>query len=310
MERQRRGDRYCSFAAKLMLILSATVGCAACAHPRSYPLVSWEDVSTRAMPPAAFRVAYGDDELQFGDLRLPDGTGPFPLAVVIHGGCWRAENDLTHISHLSAALARIGIATWTIEYRRIGDVGGGWTGTFEDVAAGTDYVRLLAQRFPVDVDRVALLGHSAGGHLALWLAGRQNIRAGDLLPSAGPLVLRGVVSLAGISDLRAFSVGSAYCNTSVPPLLGGTADEVPDRYRQASPIELLPLRVPQRLLHGALDPYVPVEQSRTFAAKARRLGDDVELTVIDRTGHFDLIAPWSPAWATVRQAMWSLLDQP
>ncbi len=308
MGRQRSGARYCSFAAELMLVLAATLACAACAHPRSHPLVSWEDVSTRSVPPAAFRVAYGEGELQFGDLRLPTVTGPFPVAVVIHGGCWRAENDLAHISHLSAALPRIGIATWTIEYRRIGNPGGGWTGTFEDVTAGTGYVRFLAQRFPLDINRVALVGHSAGGHLALWVAGRQNIRAGDLLPPAGPLVLRGVVSLAGISNLRAFSMGSAYCNASVAPLLGGTPDEVPDRYRQASPIQLLPFRVPQRLLHGALDPYVPVEQSRTFAVVGRRLGDDVELTVIDGTGHFDLIAPWSPQWAIVEKAVRSLLD--
>ena len=259
------------------------------------------------MPAAGYRLAYGEGALHFGDLRLPSVDGPFPLAVVIHGGCWRSENDLGHISHLSSALTRTDIATWTIEYRRVGDAGGGWTGTFEDIAAGTDYVRELAKQFPLDLTRVVLVGHSAGGHLALWVTARRNLPKGSPLASAQPLVIRGVVSLAGISDLRAFSAGSAYCNASVQPLLGGAADAVPDRYRQASPVELMPLGVPQRLLHGGVDPYVPVEQSRTFADKARSLGDDVELTVLSSVGHFDLIAPWSAAWPAVERSVRTVL---
>jgi acetyl esterase/lipase len=294
---------------RLLLILGATVACAFCARlPPA--LVTWDDVTTRRVPAAGYRLAYGEGRLRFGDLRLPSGDAPFPLAVIIHGGCWRSENDLGHISHLSSALTRTGIATWTIEYRRVGDAGGGWTGTFEDVAAGIDHARALAKQFPLDLSRVVLIGHSAGGHLALWVAARRNLPEGSPLSSAEPLVARGVVSLAGISDLRTFSVGSAYCNASVPPLLGGTADEVPERYRQASPIELMPLRVPQRLLHGALDTYVPVEQSRMFADRARSLGDDVELTVLPAIGHFDLIAPWSRAWPTVERTVMKVLGLP
>ena len=259
------------------------------------------------MPAGATRLAYGAGTLHFGDLRIPRGAGPFPVAVVIHGGCWRAENDLRHISHLAEALTGAGIATWTIEYRRIGDPGGGWTGTFADVAAGTDHVRKLAAQFPLDPGRVALVGHSAGGHLALWLAARQNLPAGSPLSPVQPLTLRGIVSLAGITDLRTFSTGSAYCNVSVPLLLGGTVDEVPERYAQASPIELLPLRIPQRLLHGALDPHVPVEHSRRFTTNARGLGDDVALTVLPDVGHFDLIAPWSKAWTAVERTVRQLL---
>jgi len=287
-------------------MLCATIACAVCARLTS-ELVTWDDVSKRPVPAAGYRVAYGEGALRFGDLRLPRGDGPFPLAVVIHGGCWRSENDLGHISHLSSALTRTGIATWTIEYRRVGNPGGGWTGTFEDVAAGTDYTRALAQQFPIDLSRVVLLGHSAGGHLALWVAARRNLPEASPLSPADPLVVRGVVSLAGISDLRAFSAGSAYCNASVAPLLGGTADAVPERYRQANPIELMPLRVPLRLVHGALDPYVPVEQSRTLADRARGLGDDVEITVLPAIGHFDLIAPWSTAWPAVERMVVKVL---
>ena len=289
-----------------LAILCATVACAFCAQLAS-ARVTWDDVSKRPRPAADYRLAYGQGALRFGDLRLPSGDGPFPLAVVIHGGCWRSENDLNHISHLSSALTTAGIATWTIGTRRIGDPGGGWTGTFEDVAAATDHVRALAKQFSLDLSRVVLVGHSAGGHLALWLAGRRNLPEGNLFSPAQPLALRGVVSLAGISDLRIFSAGSGYCNASVAPLLGGTADAVPDRYLQASPIELLPLRVPHRLLHGALDPYVPVEQSRAFVDKALRLGNDVELIVLPAIGHFDLIAPWSSAWPLVEATVMKIV---
>jgi dipeptidyl aminopeptidase/acylaminoacyl peptidase len=120
--------------------------------------------------------------------------------------------------------------------------------------------------------------------------------------------VRGVVALAGITDLRSFSVGSAYCNASVAPLLGGTPDKVPERYAQASPIELVPLGVPQRLLHGSLDRFVPVEQSLGFARRAKEKGDDAEALLIEGAGHFDLIAPFAPAWTRVEQAVISLLS--
>lgn len=271
-------------------------------------IVTWEKISGLPAPPADKRISYGDDSLNFGDLRIPRGPGPHPLAVVVHGGCWRSENDLRHASHLSAALTRAGIATWTIEYRRIGDTGGGWTGTFADVARGTDYVRTLAGRFPLDLSRVVLVGHSAGGQLALWLAARRNLPQDSPLVSTDPLRVRGVVSLAGITDLRTFSVGSAYCNASVAPLLGGTPEKVPERYAQASPIELLPIGVPQRLLHGVLDRFVPVEQSLSFARRAREKGDDAEALLIEGAGHFDLIAPFAPTWTQVEQAVVSLLS--
>jgi acetyl esterase/lipase len=269
--------------------------------------VSWQEISSLPMPPADHRIHYGSDPLQFGDLRLPPGAGPHPVAVVIHGGCWRAENDLRHVSHLSAALTAAGIATWTIEYRRIGDAGGGWPGTFEDAARGIDHVRTLAQQHPLDPDRLVLLGHSAGGQLALWLAGRHNLPGDHPLSAPAPLAVRGVVSLSGIADLRAFAAEPGYCNESVAPLLGGSLDEVTERYAAASPIELLPLRVPLRLLHGSQDPFVPVEQARSFAARARDHGDVVELEVIEAAGHFDLIAPFSPVWSSVERTVRGLL---
>ena len=284
--------------------------------------MTWEEIASLEAPAADARIAYGAEAPQFGDLRLPWGAGPHPLAIVVHGGCWRAANDLEHVAPLAAALGRLGVATWTLEYRRIGDPGGGWTGTFDDVAAGVEFVRTLARRHPLDLARAILLGHSAGGHLALWLAGRGKLPAqsplasrspGSAAPPAGnpraaaPLRLRGVVALAAIGDLGAYAEGRGYCPESVAPLLGGARAEVPERYAQASPSELLPLGLPFHLVHGALDRIVPVEQSVKLAERARARGDDASLRVIDAAGHFDLIAPFAPAWAAVEQAVLALL---
>lgn len=289
-----------------MLALAA----AACAHTPERDVVTWAEIERQPVPPADHRIAYGSDSLHFGELRLPRSPGPHPLVVVIHGGCWRSQYNLEHISSASAALTRAGFATWTLEYRRIGNPGGGWPGTFQDVAQGTDYVRTLAERFPVDTGRVVLIGHSAGGHLALWLAARRNLPRESVLRSPDPLPVRGVVSLAGITDLRSYGAAPGSCNAAVAELMGGTSQEFPDRYLQGSPVELLPLGVPQRLLHGALDPTVPVEQSRTLEAQARGRGDDAQLWLLEGAGHFDVIAPFAPAWRRVEEAVRSLLSTP
>lgn len=298
------------FPYAVLIGIGFTLALGACATTPARDVVSWNEIASQPVSPADHRIPYGTDPLQFGDLRLPPGPGPHPVAVIIHGGCWQAQYDLNHIGPVSAALTRAGIATWTPEYRRIGNPGGGWPGTFQDVARATDYLRTLAQQFPLDLNRVVLAGHSAGGHLALWLAARDNLPRESPLFSPDPLPVRGVVSLAGITDLRTYGTMPGSCNSAVAPLLGGTPDEVPERYAQASPIELLPLGVPQRLVHGALDPTVPPDQSRRFEARARAKGDDSRLILLEGAGHFDVIAPFAPAWASVEQAIRSLLASP
>ena len=248
-------------------------------------------------PPADARIAYGDAPQQFGDLRLPKNAAPqsqpFPVAIVIHGGYWRSAYNLEHIGHLCAALTRAGVATWSLEYRRIGDPGGGWPAAGEDVLLGAEYLPVLARRYPLDLTRVVAIGHSAGGQLALWLAAQHKIP------------LRGVVSLAGVADLRrAWELSLS--RGVVAELLGGTPQERPKRYRQASPIELLPLGVPERLLHGTRDDVVPIEISRRFQAAAAAAGDDARLIELPDAGHFDLIDPRTPAWTQVESAVLKL----
>ena len=273
------------------------------AAPQEGATVSWGEITALALPAPDHRIAYGEDPLQFGELRLPAGAGPHPVVMFLHGGCWRSEYDLAHVSHAGAALARSGVAVWTPEYRRIGDEGGGWPGTFVDAAAALAHLDVLAQRHALDLDRVVLAGHSAGGHLALWLAARHNLPMGDPLRTTGEVRIRGVVSLAGITDLRRYAQGERGCNAAVPLLMGGHPAEQPERYARGNPLELLPLRVPVRLLQGAADPIVKLEQASAFAERASAYGEDAQIELIDGAGHFDLIAPWAPAWTQVEAAM-------
>jgi len=265
------------------------------------------NILTLRPPEADLRLPYGGDPLRFGDLRLPAGAGPHPVVVVVHGGYWRAAYDLTHAGHMAAALTALGMATWTIEYRRIGNDGGGWPGTFHDVATATDSLRTLAPLHRLDLARVVALGHSAGGHLALWLAARHRIPSGDALFSPRPLTLRGVVALAPVADLaRAWDLRLS--DGVVRELMGGTPRERPDRYATASPAALLPLGLPQVLIHGAGDRHVPYAVSRDYQQAALRRGDDAALITPPRADHFALIDPGSEAWPAVAAAVSRLLS--
>src|SRR4051812_8795708 len=182
-----------------------------------------DDILTRKQPAYDARLKYGADQFQFGDLRLPKGQGPFPLLMNIHGGYWRARYDLQHASHLCAALAASGVATFNLEYRRVGNPGGGWPGTFEDVTNGLKFIRQHAAEHSIDAKLTLVMGHSAGGQLALCLAHRVT----DLL---------GVVSLAGVVDLqRAYTLHLS--NDAVVEFLGGTPQQVPEHYHEASPMD-------------------------------------------------------------------------
>jgi acetyl esterase/lipase len=265
-------------------------------------LLTSRDLASLPQPPADRTIAYGPAPQQVAELRLPNAPGPHPVAVVVHGGCWEAQWGFEHVRALAAALAAEGWATWSLEYRRIGDPGGGWPGTLEDVARGADHLRAVAGAHALDLGRVIAVGHSAGGQLALWLAARHRLPEGSSLRAGRPLPLRGVVALAAITDLRA-GASAGTCGDAIPRLLGGEPAERDARAREASPIELLPLGVPQRLVCGARDATVPLEQARSYESAARRAGDAVSVEVVEDAGHFELVDPAGPAWPAVRGAV-------
>ncbi len=242
----------------------------ACGSESRMKIMTLRDVEALPIPRAGHRIHYGNKELQFGDLRLPPGPGPHPVAVVIHGGCWLSEYDLEHFGNLCEALTSSGIATWSLEYRRVGDTGGGWPGTFEDIVRGTEYVRKLAQTYPIDVNRVIALGHSAGGHLELRLAAGRNLPEESPLRISEPFPIKGVISLAGITDVRAYSTGVGDCNRAVAGLLGGSFDKMTARYEQTSPVEMLPFGIPQRMIHGDRDTIVPLEQVNNLYREGKK----------------------------------------
>jgi acetyl esterase/lipase len=270
-----------------------------------FPRLLVEDDLVKLAPVAPdYRLSYGLDSEQYGELYLPHRPGRHPVVILLHGGCWRAEYAAGHFGQLAAAFRDEGLAVWNMEYRRLGN-GGGWPATFEDVAAGADFLRSVAGRFSLDLSHAAAVGHSAGGHLALWLAGRHRLPAASPLFSADALPVRGVVSLAGIPDL-AEGVKRDICGGACRELVGGLPREVPHRYRQASPIALLPLGVPQWHLIGLFDDLVPVDYLERYVAAARR-HDEVHLELLADAGHYELIMPDSCAWTAVRRAVLTLL---
>jgi len=241
-------------------------------------------------PPADHVIPYGDGNLQFGELRLPQCPGPFPVIVLIHGGCWKAEYDIAHIRKLAAAFTAEGFATWTLEYRRVGDPGGGWPGTFDDAANGADFLIGLTGRFDLDPDRVILAGHSAGGHLAIWLANRPERWPAGLRPSA-------VLALAPAADL-VYLHQNGVCQEAVNDLMDGSPGQHPQRYQMASGTSRLPLPIPQYIVLGKYDDdWTPV--GRRYIEAARQAGNAPHVIEADESGHFEMIDPDSSTWRLV-----------
>jgi acetyl esterase/lipase len=266
---------------------------------------------------------YGPHPSQRADLYVPLGPGPHPVTVLIHGGSWQKRYGKIFTRALAGDLLRRGYAVWNIEYRRVG-AGGGWPNTFADVAAAIDRLAELGDT-RLDLDRVTLIGHSAGGHLALWAASRSNLPAGapgalagavpdspppddsprddsqqgDSPRGAPPIVrARRVVALAGVADLT--DAYRRWHGGIVGELMGGSPEEVPERYAAGDPRRLLPLEIPALLVHGVRDPTVSIELSRGYAEAARATGSEVELVEIDGdVGHRTHLDPRSAAWAAV-----------
>ncbi|MEP7021162.1 MAG: alpha/beta hydrolase [Pseudonocardiales bacterium] len=256
--------------------------------------------TARVTPSAATRHAYGSDASQFGELYRPNQPGHRGTVVVIHGGFWQSAYDLSLGAPLAADLARRGYAAWNLEYRRVGN-GGGWPHTLADVAAGIDLLATL----DVDTSHVVAVGHSAGGHLAVWAAGRSAL-APDA-PGHNPRVaVTAVVAQAGVLDL-ATAAATGVGGTAVPDFLGGMPAQAPQRYAVADPIQQVPLSAPVLCVHSRSDRNVPFAQSTAYVTAAKKAG--ATATVHETTGdHFTLIDPSAPDWQIVIDALPGLLQ--
>ena len=235
------------------------------------------------------RVSYGSSRAQVADLALPGGPGPHPVAVLLHGGFWRVPYRRDQMAPLAWDLRHRGWASWNVEYRAMGPRrrggGGGWPETCEDVGAAID--RLADAGAALDLERVVAIGHSAGGHLALWAAGRRDAR----------VPLAGAVSQGGVCDLE-LGARLRLSRGAVQEFCGGEPEEVPGVYAAADPARRVPAGIPQLLVHGERDPNVPVELATSYAEAARAAGDDVTL-VVRPEGHFEHLDPTSMAWRAV-----------
>jgi acetyl esterase/lipase len=249
-----------------------------------------EDILKLPPPPADARVAYGRDPNQFGEIRLPKTKPPFPVVMNIHGGFWRAAYGLAHAGHLCAALSARGMATWNVEYRRVGNPGGGWPGTFEDVRNAYRFLPQLAKTYNLDSAKVLVMGHSAGGQLALCVAAHES-------------ALKRVISLAGVVDLRqAWELHLG--NDAVVAFLGGKPGDAHDHYGEADPMRLtIPRTTTQWLIHGSADDVVPSVLSRNYTQEKKQRGEDVHYLEISTAGHYDLIDPRSRAWPKVENTV-------
>jgi acetyl esterase/lipase len=268
------------------------------AKPAPDGLLKWPDLLGRSKPAPTATIRYGADPLQVVDLWLPQGRGPYPTVLMVHGGCWQteiAERDL--MNWAAEDLRRRGMAVWNIEYRGIDRPGGGYPGTFLDVSAAADALRVHARRYRLDTRRVVAVGHSAGGHLALWLAARKKLPSSSPLRQGTPLPIAAVVSLGGLPDLEETSRISNGCGNEASNILGKR------NYAETSVPRLAPLGVPQILINGLQDRIIPTKMATSYQRRMRAAGDRVDVRWVDRTGHVELIAPGTDSWAVTVDAI-------
>jgi len=274
------------------------------------------DLWKQPVPGADRKLAYGQDALQFGELRLPKTKGPRPVVILVHGGCFMdrlprrdpRDTALDPLRPLAAALTEAGAATWNLEYRRFGNPGGGWPGSFLDLAAGTDFLRTIARANRLDLHRVVLVGHSSGGMLVYWLAARPKLPRSSPLYSKNPLPVKAFVNVDAPPDLAAAQpLERKFCPVpGISEFMGGTAIERPERYAATSAISLLPIGVPQTIVAGGLlkGSYDLVS---SYEASATSKGDSVTVVNLEGAGHFDMLAPGSQYGKPLIEAILALL---
>jgi acetyl esterase/lipase len=282
----------------LVIVTMSTIGSSAA------QTLTFRDILNRAdRPQPTHKIAYGADIDQYGELWLPANTTtpapPFPVVILVHGGCWRSDLPGTElVAYLAAALQQRGIAVWSITYRRVGSTAAGfkpYPDTFLDVARASDQLRLLNQQYPLDLNRVVSIGHSAGGHLALWLAARGRLPHDSALYQRAPLAIHRSVGIAAIADLQVGRTMSAHaCGADTVDLLVDSKHRR-DPFQDTSVAALLPLGIPQTLISGVYDAIVAPVQALRYRERAKEKNEVIKLLTLDDAGHFELIAPWTPA---------------
>lgn len=275
-------------------LITGLISGAYAGYPLARFLYGWETNG----PPALHRIAvsvptvhykYGPSTMQVADLRMPQGPGPFPMAVIFHGGCFLSKIDDMHgIAPLADALTKAGIATLNVEYRKVGDAGSGWPNSYLDIGFGVDMVRGIARHFPIDLKRVSVVGHSSGAHFALWAASRPGLSAISAIRGSNPFKPAAVIAIDGPAGLAPF-VGRDVDECGEPvivPLIGGTPAQYPARYRDVDPGARLPLGVRQGFVEAVL-----AETMTDYVAKTKASGDTAVAVKSDPPYHFRIINP-------------------
>jgi len=270
------------------------------------PLLTAEDYLRFPRVEPDYRYAYGNDSQQFGELTLPRAAPPHPVVVLVHGGGYRAMYDLSPLGSLATSLAAAGFAVWSIEYRRHGN-GGEFPQMFRDAAAAADFLRQIAAAHRLNLDQVISMGHSAGGHLALWLAARHRIDRSSPLYVEKPARVHAVLALAPFADIARLAASDS-CSDALLAVMGGRPAEAPANYANGSPAELLPIGKPQAIIVGSEDAAI-LDNARAYIDMSTALGDDARLSVLEAAGHFEVVSVQSPAWHEGLRALLNLREQ-
>ena len=261
-------------------------------------------------PSASF--AYGPAPSQYAELFLPTGKGPFPVALLVHGGCWtRQFGGITQLRNMAGALAARGIAVWNVEYRRVDEEGGGYPGMYHDMHAALDTLAAQAPHQRLDLNRIVAVGHSAGGQLVQWIAGRARIPHTSELYRATPLKVARIVSLGGLADLRnEASLIKASCGRDTAQLAGAPSQARPDVFADTNAAELIPNGSRTWLVTGELDTIAPPRVAHDYARRAQAAGDQAEVVILPGASHYDEVAATSPAWPQVLGVIEAALGMP
>ena len=292
----------------VLVLALMTTGCKASA---AAPMTLADYMALSGPEPSA-HITYGPAASQYVELFEPAGQGPFPVVVLVHGGCWSKQLEgIVQMRDMAGALAAHGVAVWNVEYRRADEAGGGYPGTYQDINAALAALQANAARYRLDTRRIVAMGHSAGGHLVQWIAGRSRLPANSPLKVADPLPVGEIVSLGGLADLRgqAEQIRTA-CDIDVARLTGSPSAERLDPFADTSPAELTPNGSHTVLINGALDTISPPALASTYAELARKAGDKAETIVLPNASHFDEVATRSPAWKITLPIVLKALGEP